>query len=111
MTRQMPNTDPSKYYDVNMKKWDELAELHYLGGAYDVKSFMEKREGLFEIEIAELGALNGQSLLHLQCHFGKDTLSLRLRGATPVVGVDFSEKAIFFAKELAQKMNLEARFI
>ena len=94
MTGKQPNTDPSKYYDVNMKKWDELAELHYLGGAYDVKSFVAKREGLFDIETLELGNISGKGLLHLQCHFGMDTLSLRLRGATPVVGVDFSEKAI-----------------
>jgi SAM-dependent methyltransferase len=104
-------TDLSKYYEINRKKWDELAEVHYKGDGYDVKSFIEKRSGLHQLEIDEMGDVSNKCLLHLQCHFGKDTLSWVLRGATPVVGVDFSENAISFANELANKMDLDAKFI
>lgn len=103
--------DLKKYYDSNQKKWDELAELHYTGDGYNITSFVKNRTGLYPIEIEEMGNISGRSLLHLQCHFGKDTLSWALRGASPVVGVDFSEKAINFAKDLAQTMRIDARFI
>jgi len=49
-------------------------------------------------------------MLHLQCHFGQDTLSWARLGAT-VTGIDFSEKAISIAKELAEELNLDATFI
>jgi SAM-dependent methyltransferase len=88
-----------------------LSELHYIGNAYNVDSFIKKRSGLYQIEIDEMGDVKQKSLLHLQCHFGMDTLSWNLRGANPVVGVDFSEKAITYAIELSEKMNLNARFI
>jgi SAM-dependent methyltransferase len=103
--------DLSTYYEVNKKKWNELAEIHFKGDGYNVKSFIEKRSGLYPLEIREVGDVNNKSLLHLQCHFGKDTLSWNLRGAKPVVGVDFSEKAISFANELANKMKIDAKFI
>ncbi len=54
--------------------------------------------------------MSGRSLLHLQCHFGLDTLSLARRGAV-VTGVDFSESAIELASSLAAELELRARFI
>lgn len=57
-----------------------------------------------------LGDVQDKSLLHLQCHFGMDTLSWARLGAK-VTGVDFSEKAIDAAQSLAKEVGLEARFI
>ena len=54
--------------------------------------------------------VEGKNLLHLQCHFGMDTLNWARRGAH-VTGMDFSESAIDQAKELAVRSNLDARFI
>ena len=65
---------------------------------------------LTPIEIDALGDVTGVSLLHLQCHFGLDTLSWARRGAE-VTGVDFSARAIEFARALARELALPARFV
>ena len=49
-------------------------------------------------------------MLHLMCHFGLDTLSWSRLGAS-VTGVDFSEDAIKLAESIAERANLDARFI
>ena len=54
--------------------------------------------------------LDGVRVLHLQCHFGMDTLSWARLGAS-VTGVDYSEQAIRAAGELAAECGLEGRFI
>jgi SAM-dependent methyltransferase len=60
--------------------------------------------------VDEVGDVDGKDLLHLQCHFGLDTLAWAQRGAH-VTGVDFSERAIALARSLAAETGLEARFI
>jgi len=100
----------NNYFEINKKKWNELATKHYDNDPQYVKDFIEKREGLHSLEIGEIGEVNGKRLLHLQCHFGMDTLSWAIKGAT-VTGVDFSEVAIINARDLAAKMNLKANFI
>ena len=50
----------------------------------------------------------GIDVLHLQCHFGLDTLSVA-RQAKSVVGVDFSPKAITAACDLAKRVGLADR--
>ncbi len=54
--------------------------------------------------------LHGKSLLHLQCHFGMDTISFNRLGVD-AVGVDFSENAIKLARELNDELNLSTEFI
>jgi len=71
---------------------------------------MKHRCSLTHIERAALGDVSGKSLLHLQCHFGQDTLSWAQLGAN-VVGVDYSPNAIAAARVLAKSMNLPAEFI
>lgn len=65
---------------------------------------------LLEIELRELGDVSGKTLLHLQCHFGLDTLSWAREGAT-AIGVDFSEEAITLARSLSEELNIKAEFI
>jgi 2-polyprenyl-3-methyl-5-hydroxy-6-metoxy-1,4-benzoquinol methylase len=57
-----------------------------------------------------LGDVKGKSILHLQCHFGQDSLSLARMGAR-VTGVDLSDKAIEKAKELSASLGLNVEFI
>ena len=57
-----------------------------------------------------LGDISGKSILHLQCHFGQDTISLNRFGAQ-ITGVDLSDKSILFAQQLAQETNASAKFI
>jgi len=101
-----------KYYDANKELWDEFAKLHYETESedYSVKSFLEGQSTLKSYELKEIGNVKGKSMLHLQCHFGLDTLSWAREGAI-VTGTDISSEGIRLAKLLAKQSKLEASFI
>jgi SAM-dependent methyltransferase len=92
----------------NRRHWDEVTRLHRESPFYDVEGFLGGRCTVGPIEREALNPLLRKNLLHLQCHFGLDTLSLLRLGATKVVGVDFSAKAIGEARALAEKLRLSA---
>ncbi len=98
------------YIEINKKLWDRKTEIHYSSDFYDVKAFLKGKDALNTIELELLGDLTGKKILHLQCHFGLDTLSLARHGAIPT-GVDFSEKAISRANQLKDTLDVHARFI
>jgi SAM-dependent methyltransferase len=98
-----------KYLKANQKRWDELTLEHIDAPFYDLEGFKAGKDRLRSIELNELGDVSGKSLLHLQCHFGLDTLAWARRGAE-VVGVDFSEEAISLAKTLSQELRIPAAF-
>lgn len=103
--------DPLKdYLAINQALWDERTKSHVDSEFYDLKGFMEGKNMLHSIELNLLGDIKGLNLIHLQCHFGLDTLSLCRMGAH-VTGVDFSNEAIVRAKSIASAANLPARFI
>jgi SAM-dependent methyltransferase len=106
----MDQDEIKKYFEVNKELWDGWTELHERSNEYDVKGFKQGRSTLHHIELEELDHVSGKSMLHLQCHFGLDTLSWQRLGAR-VTGVDFSEKAISLARSLNQETGLKARFI
>lgn len=95
----------------NRKLWDAWTPIHTSGDFYDVARF---RDDLDDVRIEpwereEVGDVTGKRLLHVQCHFGLDTLSWARLGASSVTGVDFSEPAIAFARELAVEVGLADR--
>ena len=96
--------------NINRRKWDESVPLHVASASYDVPSFLRGKSTLLALEVKELGSVRGKSLLHLQCHFGLDTLSWARRGAK-VTGVDFSLPAIRAARRLARQVGIKARFL
>lgn len=99
------------YFDANRRLWDARTAAHLPSEFYDVAGFRAGGESLREVELAELGAdVAGRTLLHLQCHFGQDTLAWARRGAT-VTGLDFSAAAVEAARQLAADMQLPARFV
>src|SRR5579859_1194418 len=98
------------YMNANRALWDELTPIHARSAFYDVEGFKRGRISLMNIEREEVGDVAGKSLLHLQCHFGMDTLSWARLGAS-VTGVDFSEKAIALARSLSQELDIPARFL
>jgi ubiquinone/menaquinone biosynthesis C-methylase UbiE len=100
----------SEYLEANRRHWDELVAVHAATPFYDVDGFRAGKCTLKPTELDELGDVRGKSLLHLQCHFGLDTLSWARRGAT-VTGVDFSRAAIDQARALASESGIDARFI
>ncbi|MDP2360895.1 MAG: class I SAM-dependent methyltransferase [bacterium] len=96
--------------EQNRRIWDAAVAPHAASAFYDVEGFLAGRGTLDADLIDELGPLDGLTLVHLQCHFGLDTLSLARRGAR-VTGVDFSPAAVAKAREIAARAGLEARFV
>lgn len=84
--------------------------MHLASGFYDVAGFKAGRSTLKPVELEELADVRGRTMLHLQCHFGLDTLSWAREGAI-VTGADFSEPAIAAARELARECEIDARFV
>ncbi|MBU1706321.1 class I SAM-dependent methyltransferase [bacterium] len=99
-------------HEKNRRLWNEITPVHVKSEFYDVPGFLDGKNTLDSIVLAEVGDVRGKSLLHLQCHFGLDSLSFARNGAQ-VTGVDFSEASIEKAKELASAAGLsdKARFI
>lgn len=92
----------------NRANWDERVRLHLGAPSYRLDEVKAGRARMNAIEEAELGPVDGLRILHLQCHFGRDSLVLATRGAT-VVGVDFSGEAIRAARGLAEEFGLSDR--
>ncbi|MGD8779951.1 MAG: class I SAM-dependent methyltransferase [Ignavibacteria bacterium] len=99
-----------KYFEANKKLWNDRTNVHIKSDFYDVEGFKKGKTSLKFIELEELGDVKGKSILHLQCHFGQDSLSLARMGAK-VTGIDISEKAIEEAKKLNNELSLNAEFI
>ena len=87
-----------------------MVNINAKSKSYDLKGFKAGKTSLLSIEREELTDLNGKKLLHLQCHFGMDTLSWAREGAI-VTGVDFSENAIDLARALSKELDIPATFI
>jgi SAM-dependent methyltransferase len=98
------------FYEANKRRWNELVAIHAKSDEYDLKGFLAGKSSLHQVELDALGNVSGKTLLHLQCHFGLDTISWARLGAK-VTGVDFSETAIELAKDIAKQVNVEAEFI
>lgn len=71
---------------------------------------MAEKSSLNRIELDLLGDVTGKSVLHLQGHFGQDTMSLSCMDAR-VAGMDLSYKAISKAKEIAHELKLDTQFV
>jgi len=102
--------DTDAHLQGNREMWDEWADLHVGSDFYNVEAFLAGRCALADIDVSEVGPVEGKTLLHLQCHFGLDTLSWARRGAL-VTGADFSPNAIAHARQLARKAALPAEFV
>lgn len=100
----------NQFIEGNRNHWDAAAKAHPHSEFYDMEAFRQGKNSLKQVELDLLGDVTGKKILHLQCHFGQDTLSLARMGAIPT-GVDFSGEAIKTGRELAQEMNLDARFV
>ncbi len=98
------------YLDVNRSLWDRWTRIHATSAFYDVDGFKAGRSSLTPLEREELGDVAGKTLLHLQCHFGLDTLSWARLGAT-VTGIDFSREAVTLAQSLSDEMKIPATFV
>lgn len=98
------------YKEINRRLWNKRTSIHLESEFYDNDSFLKGRNSLNQIELDLLGDVSGKRILHLQCHFGQDSLSLARMGAK-VTGMDLSDEAIKTAKKLNTELQLEAEFI
>ena len=90
--------------------WDERVPAHAASTLYDLDAVVAGRDDLRPWEDAELGAVDGLDVIHLQCHIGTDTVALARRGAR-TVGLDFSQPALSVAAGLAGRCGLETQWI
>jgi SAM-dependent methyltransferase len=98
------------YLTVNKQFWNDAVPKHIASDFYNMQDFLAGKTSLQDIELQLLGDVTDKSILHLQCHFGQDTLSLQRMGAQ-CTGVDFSEQAILQAKKLNKQINEQATFV
>lgn len=103
----MADQIPGDYLHKNRDSWNKRTEWHIGSEFYDMEGFLAGASSLQEIELALLGDVRGKSILHLQCHFGQDTISLARMGAS-VTGVDLSDLAIEKAREIAIQTRVSA---
>lgn len=99
-----------EYLDVNKHLWNEKTKIHVDSEFYEMPDFLAGKNTLKPIEISLLGDIKGKKILHLQCHFGQDSLSLARMGAK-VTGLDISDASIATARELNEQMGLDATFV
>ena len=102
--------EKNNYIEINRKSWNNITDINIKSEFYDLENFIKGKSSLNNIELELLGDLSNKTILHLQCHFGQDTISLNRLGAK-VTGVDLSDKAIERAKQLSKKTNSNPSFI
>jgi SAM-dependent methyltransferase len=106
-----PPADAEAFIAENQGLWDEWTAIHETSAFYDLDGFRRGGVRIRPYELEDIGSVVDQRVLHLQCHFGIDTLSFARLGAR-VTGADFSPAAIELASRLAVELGFpEARFI
>ncbi|MEU6857435.1 class I SAM-dependent methyltransferase [Glycomyces sp. NPDC046736] len=99
------NAAGEAWREANRAMWDERVPIHAASRFYDQDGFRAGGGDVNAFEAEEVGDVTGKSLVHLQCHMGQDTLSWARRGASRVVGLDFSEPAVEVARGLAEEIG------
>lgn len=90
---------------LNRAQWDERVAIHLAAPThYNRTALRNGTARLGAIAGAVLGPVSGLSILHLQCHFGMDSVILAQQGAS-VTGIDFSAAAIIAARTLAADLQ------
>jgi SAM-dependent methyltransferase len=102
--------DIQKAFEINKETWNKRVVLHAASDFYALEAFKKGASSLTTFELKALADVQGKSLLHLQCHFGQDTLSWSRLGAV-CTGVDISDEAVELARQLNQDLSLDATFV
>ncbi len=102
--------DYKKEFDTNRETWNKKVAIHAASDFYNLENFKSGDDSLKSYEIKAMGDVNGKRMLHLQCHFGQDTLSWARRGAK-CTGIDISDEAIQLARSLNRELGLDAEFV
>lgn len=100
----------SEYFTANKELWNQRTAVHKNSSFYNLAGFKAGENVLTPIELNEVGDVKGKKMLHLQCHFGMDSLNWARLGAD-VTGVDLSDGAIKEARQLNDELGMTAKFI
>src|SRR6478752_4822731 len=100
----------NQYFDANKSLWNQRTAVHKDSAFYDLAGFKAGANALTPIELNEIGEVCGRSLLHLQCHFGMDTMSFSRMGAK-CTGIDLSDDAVKLAQEINGELKFDAKFV
>lgn len=103
-------TNNDNYFETNKATWNDKVKVHAKSDMYNLEAFKSGKSSLMPYELDALGDVSGKSLLHLQCHFGQDTLSWSRLGAK-CIGVDLSDEGIKLAKKLNDELKLDSEFV
>lgn len=103
-------SEEENYISINRQSWNTRTAFHLKSDFYDLEGFKKGKTSLNDIELKLLGDVSAKSILHLQCHFGQDTISLNRLGSE-TTGVDLSDKSINAAINLAKETKATAKFI
>ncbi|MFD1063202.1 class I SAM-dependent methyltransferase [Winogradskyella litorisediminis] len=103
-------SDSTNYFETNKATWNKKVAVHAQSDMYNMEAFKAGKSSLMPYELKALGDVKGKSLLHLQCHFGQDTLSWSRMGAK-CTAVDLSDEGIKLAKQLNEELGLDAEFV
>ena len=98
------------YKKINKAAWNLKTDIHIKSEFYNNALFLKGDSSLKHIELDLLGEIKGKSILHLQCHFGQDTISLSRLGAK-ATGIDLSDNAIYYAQNMAKELEIDTKFI
>lgn len=105
------NSENQHYFETNKTLWDAKTPHHLKSEMYDLDAFKNGKNMLEPIVLNGIGGeVEGKTMLHLQCHFGQDSLSFSRMGAK-VTGIDLSPEGIRVAKELNTELDLDAQFV
>ena len=99
-----------RYLEINKTAWNKRTPIHIKSNFYNNEKFKTSGKSLHSIELDAIGNIKNKTILHLQCHFGQDSISLAKLGAQ-VTAIDFSNIAINEAKKLAKEMKIDVTFI
>lgn len=103
-------SNKENYLQINRESWNKKTLIHFESEFYDVPAFLNGANSLNSIELDLLAQIKGKRILHLQCHFGQDSISLARMGAM-VTGVDLSDVAIAKARELNKLAKTDCEFV
>lgn len=106
----MNTHDYASFFEKNKNSWNRRTSVHVESEFYNMRAFLNGENTLNAPELELLGDVSGKSILHLQCHFGQDSISLARMGAN-VTAVDLSDASIQQAKKLSEQLNVPVEFI
>jgi len=96
--------------EANRANWDARAPIHRASAFYGLDGSRPAQGWFAAYEWADLPALDGADVLHLQCHLGTETLAFAERGARPV-GLDISGESVREARRLAADRGLDVEYV